>query len=69
MKMAKVNDTILDPVKRANAIREGFGRNNRQSFVIPLAVAPRVLAHTKDLVLPNVAASAFGTVLHQLKWK
>lgn len=68
-KLAKLSDTTLDPVKRAKVIQDALDRNNRQLYVLPLFGAPRVFAHTKDLVIPTTTLNGYGAVLNQLKWK
>ena len=67
--IARTADTILDPARRAKLIQEAFDRNNKQLYIIPLAAAPQVFIHAKELAIPTTTLNGYVAVLNQLKWK
>lgn len=67
--LTRLADGTLDAARRATLMRDAFDLNNRQVYVIPLAAAPQVFVHAKDLVVPAITLNGYGAVLNQLTWK
>jgi peptide/nickel transport system substrate-binding protein len=59
----------VDIEKRKAIYREIYDRNNEQVYVLPLAVAPTVVVHTKDLYIDPNPPHALGTAFYDMRWK
>jgi peptide/nickel transport system substrate-binding protein len=65
-------DTALKTVdieKRKAIYRQIFDNNNEQVYVLPLAVTPTVVVHTKDLYIDADPPHALGTAFYDMRWK
>jgi peptide/nickel transport system substrate-binding protein len=59
----------VDIEKRKAIYREIYDRNNEQVYVLPLAVDPMVVVHTKDLYIDPDPPHALGTAFYDMRWK
>jgi peptide/nickel transport system substrate-binding protein len=58
-----------DIEKRKAIYRQIYDRNNEQVYVLPLAVVPTVVVHTKDLIIDPDPPHALGSLLYDMRWK
>jgi peptide/nickel transport system substrate-binding protein len=59
----------LDGEQRKALYRRIYDRNNQQVFVLPLAVVPLVVVHTKDLVIDAHPPHAQAGGFYDMRWK
>ena len=67
--IARLTTSTFDAGKRNALFIEAMDIINRQAYIIPIAAAPQVFLHSKDVAVPSTTINGYGAVVNQLKWK